>query len=60
MMPAIDDVRLEVRSKGLERCWHVRYHFCGLSAEIAVHAVNEDEACARALDELRQRGLKVS
>ncbi len=60
MMPAIDGVRMEARSKGLERCWHVRYQFCGLFAEITVYAVNEDEACARALDQLRLRGLKVA
>jgi hypothetical protein len=58
-IPVIDSVKLETRSKGLERCWHVRYQFCGLAAEIAVHGVTEDEAFSRAVDELRLRGLKV-
>ncbi len=60
MMPAIDGARMEARSKGLERCWDVRYQFCDLFAEITVYAVNEDEACARALDQLRLRLLKVA
>ena len=63
MIPMIDGVRPELRSKGLDRlqcCWHVRYQFCGLSAEITVYAENEAEARAKAVDELRLRGLKVA
>jgi hypothetical protein len=56
-------VRPELRSKGLDRLrcgWHVRYEFCGLSAEIAVTAENEAEARAKAVDQLRRRGLKLA
>jgi hypothetical protein len=44
MSPTIIGVKPELRSRGLDRlrcCWHVRYEFCGLSAEIAVTAENE-------------------
>jgi hypothetical protein len=47
MLPVIVAVRSELRSKGLDRlqcCWHVRYQFCGLSAEITVYAENEADA----------------
>jgi hypothetical protein len=63
MMPIIVGIRPEGRSKGLDRlqcCWHVRYQFCGLSAEITVYAENEAEARAKAIDQLRLRGLKVA
>ena len=63
MMPVIDGIRLEGRSKELDRlrcCWHVRYQFCGLMAEVAVYAENEAEARAKAVEQLRQRGLKVA
>src|SRR5512132_4064716 len=36
------------------------YQFCGLSAEITVYAENEAEARAKAVDQLRLRGLKVA
>jgi hypothetical protein len=44
----------------LQCCWHVGYQFCGLSAEIAVYAENEVEARAKAVSQLRRRGLKVA
>jgi hypothetical protein len=44
----------------MQCCWHVRYQFCGLSAEITVYAEKEDEARAKAVDQLRSRGLKVA
>ena len=43
-------VRPEQRSHGLDRlqcCWHVRYQFCGLLAEITVNAEDEAEARGR-------------
>jgi hypothetical protein len=63
MMPAIDCIRSEPRSKVIDRlrqAWHVRYQFCGLSAEITVQAENEAEARAKATDQLRRRGLKLA
>ena len=63
MMPVITGIRSEPRSRGLDAlqcCWHVRYQFCDLSAEITVYAENEDEARAKAVDQLRLRGLKVA
>ncbi len=62
-MPVIIGIRPEKRSKGLDRlqcCWHVSYQFCSLSAEIAVYAENEAQARAKAVDQLRLRGLKVA
>ena len=58
----ITAVRLERRSKGVNdlRCWHVHYRFCGVSAEITVYANDEKEARAKAVDQLRRRGLKVA
>ena len=61
-MPVIVGIRPEKRSKGLDRsqcCWHVSYQFCGLSAEIIVHAGDEAKARIKAADQLRARGLKV-
>jgi hypothetical protein len=57
----ITAVGLERRSKGVNdlRCWHVHYRFCGVSAEITVYANHEKEARAKAVDQLRRRGLKV-
>jgi hypothetical protein len=52
MMPVIEDIRPDLRSKGLDQqqcCWHVRYRFCDLSAEIAVYAGIEAEARAQAV-----------
>jgi hypothetical protein len=63
MLPTIIGVTPELRSKALDRLrcgWHVRYEFCGLSAEIAVTAENEAEARAKAVDQLRRRGLKLA
>jgi hypothetical protein len=63
MMAAIDRVRPETHSKGLDRLrciWHVGYRFCGLTAQITVHAENEAAARAKAVDQLRRRGLKVA
>ena len=62
MMAVITGVRLERRSKGANdlRCWHVNYRFCGVSAEITVYANDEKEARAKAVDQLRKRGLKVA
>jgi hypothetical protein len=63
MPPVIIAVKPELRSKGLDRLrcgWHVRYEFCGLSAEIAVTAENEAEARVKAGDQLRRRGLKLA
>jgi len=62
MPPVITSIKPELRSKGLDRrqcCWHVSYRFCGLSAEITVYAENEAETRAKAVDQLRLRGLKV-
>jgi hypothetical protein len=62
MPPVITSKKPELRSKGLDRrqcCWHVSYRFCGLSAEITVYAENEAETRAKAVDQLRLRGLKV-
>jgi hypothetical protein len=42
------------------RCWHVHYRFCGVSSEITVYANDEKEARAKAVDQLRKRGLKVA
>jgi hypothetical protein len=36
------------------------YQFCDLSAEITVYAENEADARAKAVDQLRLRGLKVA
>jgi hypothetical protein len=61
MRPVITSIKAELRSKGLDRrqcCWHVSYRFCGLSAEITVYAENEAEARAKAVDQLRLRGLE--
>jgi hypothetical protein len=63
MIPVITGIRSELRGKRadrLQRCWHVRYQLCGLSAEITVYAETEAEARAKAADELRLRGLKVA
>ena len=63
MSPVITGIRPELRSMGLDRlqcCWHVRYQFCELSAEITVYAENEAAARAKAVDQLRLRGLKVA
>ncbi len=62
MMPVIIAVKPEGRSKGLDelQCWHVGYQFCGVSAEITVHAKDAAEARANAVSELRVRGLKVT
>jgi hypothetical protein len=61
MMPVIiTGTRLEPRSKSADHCWHVRYQFCDLSAEITVYAENEADARAKAVDQLRLRGLKVA
>jgi hypothetical protein len=57
-----DGIRPEARSRGsvpLQCCWHVRYEFCGLSAEITVYAENKTEARAKAVNQLCVRGLKV-
>jgi hypothetical protein len=56
----ITGARLEPHSKSADHCWHVSYQFCDLSAEITVHAENEAEARAKAVDQLRSRGLKVA
>ena len=61
--PIILGVKPELRSKGLDRlrcCWHVGYQFCGLSAEIIVYAESEAHAQAKAVDQLRRRGLKLA
>lgn len=62
-LPVIVGIRPEKRSKAaLDRsqwCWHVSYQFCGLSADIIVHAQNEADAHSKAVDQLRARGLKV-
>ena len=64
MMPhVITSIKSELRSKGLDRrqcCWHVSYQFCDLSAEITVCAESEADARAKAVDQLRRRGLKVA
>jgi hypothetical protein len=62
MMPVINGVRLERRSKGIKdlRCWHVSYQFCGVSAETTVYAHNKAGARVMALKQLRRRGLKVA
>jgi hypothetical protein len=62
MMPVINGVRLEGRSKGIKdlRCWHVSYQFCGVSAETTVYAHNKAGARVMALKQLRRRGLKVA
>jgi len=61
--PVIIGARAEPRSEVIDRrqcAWHVRYQFCGLSAEITVHAESEVEARAKAADRLRRRGLKLA
>ena len=64
MVPVITGTRPELHSKRLDRpqwrCWHVRYEFCGLSAEITVYAENEAKARAEAVDQLRSRGLRIA
>jgi len=63
MMPVITEVKPGLQSEGLDGlrcCWHVRYQFCGLSPEITVYAENEAAARAKAVDQLRKRGLKVA
>jgi len=63
MSPVIVGVRLETRSRGLDRlkcCWHVLYRVCGLTAEVTVYAANEADARAKAADQLRRRGLKLA
>jgi hypothetical protein len=61
-MPVITAIKPERRSKGLDdlRCWHVAYRFCGLTAEIIVYARDDAEARAKAVHQLRLRGLKVA
>ena len=61
-MPVITAIKPEGRSKGLDdlRCWHVAYRFCGLTAEIIVYAQDDAEARAKAVHQLRLRGLKVA
>ena len=61
MTAVITAVRLERRSKGLNdlRCWHVHYKFRGVSAETTVYAHDKTGARAKALDQLRRRGLRV-
>ena len=61
-MPVITAIKPERRSKGLDdlRCWHVAYRFCGLTAEIIVYAQDDAEARAKAVHQLRVRGLKVA
>ena len=39
MMPVIVSVRPELRSHPPQRCWHVRYQFCSLSAAPLSQAV---------------------
>ena len=60
-MPVTTAIKPERRSKGLDdlRCWHVAYQFCGLTAEIIVYAQDDAEARAKAVHQLRVRGLKV-
>jgi hypothetical protein len=63
MSPIIIGVRPELHSRGIDRlrcCWHVTYRFCDLPAEITVYAENEAAARAKAIDQLRRRGLKVA
>lgn len=63
MTALIVNARPELRSKGLDRpdaCWHVRYRFCDLSAEIIVYAGDEADARVKAVDQLRRRGLKLA
>ncbi len=63
MTPVINAVKAEMKSKGVDRarcCWHVGYEFCGLNAEIAVYATDEAEARSRAVEQLRNRGLKIA
>ena len=63
MIPVITGIRPKPRGKRadrLQRCWHVSYQFCELSAEVTVYAENEAEARAKAMDQLRLRGLKVA
>ena len=58
MRPVITSIKAELRSR--QCCWHVSYQFCGLSAENTVYVENEAEARAKAVDQLRLRGLKVA
>jgi hypothetical protein len=41
-------------------CWRIDYRFCGVTAQIRLYAQNEPEARAKAVNELRVRGLKVA
>jgi hypothetical protein len=62
MTPMITAIKPEERSKGLndQRCWHVGYQFCGVSATTTVYANEEAEARAKAVDQLRMRALKIA
>jgi hypothetical protein len=62
-MPVIIAVRPQLRAeadRSQRFCWHVSYQFCNLPAEITVRAENADEARAKAVEQLRLRGLKVA
>ena len=60
-MPVTIALRPEERSQGLNnlRSWHVGYQLCDLKAEITVYAKDEVEARAKAVEQLRVRGLRV-
>jgi hypothetical protein len=61
MTLVITGVKVEIQSKGLDRArcwWHVGYEFRG--AEIAVYANGEAEPRRRAVEQLRNRGLKIA
>jgi hypothetical protein len=60
MTPVVTGIRPEPRAKSADHCWHVRYQFCGLSAQITVLAENEVDARAKAIDQLRMRGLRIA
>jgi hypothetical protein len=63
MMPVITEIKPGLRSKDLDRLqcsWRVGYQFCGLWAEVTVYAKDQTDARAKAVDQLRLRGLKVA
>jgi len=61
MMPVITEIKPGLRSKDLDRLQYSwRVGFCGLWAEVTVSAKDQTDARAKAVDQLRLRGLKVA
>jgi hypothetical protein len=63
MMPVITEIKPGLRSKVLDRlqCSGASAtNFCGLRAEVTVSAKDQTDARAKAVYQLRLRGLKVA